>query len=614
MNTTPLFSIVSVVRNDAWALSKTMRSVFRQSATSFEYIVVDSLSDDGADNLVDFWQRAGLVRKYIRERDTGVYDGMNKGARAATGEWVCFMNAGDTFASDDVLEKVGAFIDKNPEIDGVLGWGKLGEQLWASWTSATDAVRLASLGFCHQALFLKRSFLLKVPFDARAFKTDSDTLQLANAIAAGAKIRLFPDVLADRSDTEGISADLNRSKASILATFKEHYGLADEQAEKILAFRRSCASPEYVSQLLTTLSGKLRTHLAVMVLDTLFLGQSRNLPADVPDKLMIEALNALADDQSISASEIVESLRENQTRKATAISGYKAEVSDLWKKIDKLEGELNKILDPARVGQKPGDYVICFTSFPARIKSLYLVIESLLRQTVPPKAVFLTLGLDEFRKKSYLPRKLLALEPRGLQINLVQKTTHQYDKVLFASEINAQNNIVIVDDDVIYPQDSMQHLLEAHEQFPNCVIANRCHLIEVDEKGDPLPYEKWKKEVVLDAPSYKLIPTGVGGVLYPKGFLDPKTVDARNILGSAPYADDIWLKCCALEKGLPTKSTKLALRGNYGGWYMRYTPTMTAGALHLTNAQRGVNDLQMNLSLQHLCMRAVDWRSLFLQG
>ncbi|MBR9834396.1 MAG: glycosyltransferase, partial [Alphaproteobacteria bacterium] len=128
----PFFSIITVAYRDAWAASKTARSVFRQSFDDFEYIFVDGNSQDGTAALVEFWREQSLIDKAVIEPDRGVYDAMNKGIDIASGRYVCFMNAGDVFASDSVLRRAHEILTSS-ELDGCLGWGELNGQIWASW-------------------------------------------------------------------------------------------------------------------------------------------------------------------------------------------------------------------------------------------------------------------------------------------------------------------------------------------------------------------------------------------------------------------------------------------------------------------------------------------------
>jgi glycosyltransferase involved in cell wall biosynthesis len=101
----PLITVVTVVRNGEKTLEETILSVINQTYSNIEYIIVDGASTDGTldiikkyeDNKIDYW---------ISESDKGIYDAMNKGIDLATGEWINFMNVGDVFCDNKVLEEI----------------------------------------------------------------------------------------------------------------------------------------------------------------------------------------------------------------------------------------------------------------------------------------------------------------------------------------------------------------------------------------------------------------------------------------------------------------------------------------------------------------------------
>jgi glycosyltransferase involved in cell wall biosynthesis len=96
-------SIVTVCLNHKVGLERTLASVRVQSWTNLEHIVVDGGSTDGS---VELLQKHLTTKtfKYVSEPDKGIYDAMNKGWRLTDGHLVVFMNAGDAFASENVIE------------------------------------------------------------------------------------------------------------------------------------------------------------------------------------------------------------------------------------------------------------------------------------------------------------------------------------------------------------------------------------------------------------------------------------------------------------------------------------------------------------------------------
>jgi len=109
-NTRPwvmILSIITINRNNAAGLEKTMTSVLAQTYTGFEYVVVDGASTDGS---VDVIRRLapqfGDRIKWVSEPDKGIYNAMNKGMRMATGDYFQILNSSDCLASHDVTGRM----------------------------------------------------------------------------------------------------------------------------------------------------------------------------------------------------------------------------------------------------------------------------------------------------------------------------------------------------------------------------------------------------------------------------------------------------------------------------------------------------------------------------
>lgn len=98
----PLFSIITVTFNAADTIRPTLDSIKSQTCLLYEYIVIDGLSKDNTTDIVREYEIANCT--IVSEKDDGLYDAMNKGLGMATGDYVLFLNAGDTFHSPHTLE------------------------------------------------------------------------------------------------------------------------------------------------------------------------------------------------------------------------------------------------------------------------------------------------------------------------------------------------------------------------------------------------------------------------------------------------------------------------------------------------------------------------------
>lgn len=98
-------SVITIVYNDKSNIERTINSVNSQiERNNIEYIVVDGESNDGTSDIIK-----SLIEKiniYICEKDTGIYNAMNKGLKYASGDYVIFMNSGDTFSDNNIISKV----------------------------------------------------------------------------------------------------------------------------------------------------------------------------------------------------------------------------------------------------------------------------------------------------------------------------------------------------------------------------------------------------------------------------------------------------------------------------------------------------------------------------
>jgi glycosyltransferase involved in cell wall biosynthesis len=100
-------SIITINFNDHKGLDKTIQSVINQTYKDFEYIVIDGASTDGSVGVIKKY--ADRLTHWVSEPDTGIYNAMNKGTRLAQGEYCLYLNSGDFFAADDVLEKAFSY-------------------------------------------------------------------------------------------------------------------------------------------------------------------------------------------------------------------------------------------------------------------------------------------------------------------------------------------------------------------------------------------------------------------------------------------------------------------------------------------------------------------------
>ena len=113
-----LLSIITINRNNAVGLEKTLKSVANQTFKEFEYVVVDGASTDNSVEKIKIFESQFAHLTWVSEPDAGIYNAMNKGIRVATGDYIQILNSGDVLARDNVFERMLlALNEKNyPEI------------------------------------------------------------------------------------------------------------------------------------------------------------------------------------------------------------------------------------------------------------------------------------------------------------------------------------------------------------------------------------------------------------------------------------------------------------------------------------------------------------------
>ena len=97
-------SIITINYNDKVGLKKTIESVINQTWQNFEFIIIDGCSSDGGIDVIEQYKEN--IDYWVSEPDKGVYNAMNKGIKIAKGDFLIFMNSGDTFFNEKVLEQM----------------------------------------------------------------------------------------------------------------------------------------------------------------------------------------------------------------------------------------------------------------------------------------------------------------------------------------------------------------------------------------------------------------------------------------------------------------------------------------------------------------------------
>lgn len=213
-----MVSIITVNLNNKDGLLKTIHSIAVQTSRDLEYIIVDGGSVDGSVDVIR--QYRDLVSCWISEPDRGIYSGMNKGIARATGDYCLFLNSGDTFFQDDVLERVIPLL----KADFVCGDAFLvdSNRVWYAPEMVDDMFWLQRFSLCHQSTFIKTSLLKNRPYD-ESLRIVGDYEQMAfEFLANHSSYQRIESVICNYS-CDGISANHRRSddeKIRVLDRFR----------------------------------------------------------------------------------------------------------------------------------------------------------------------------------------------------------------------------------------------------------------------------------------------------------------------------------------------------------------------------------------------------------
>ena len=235
----PLVSIITVVFNDAEGLEKTIQSILDQSYTNIEHIIIDGASTDGTLDVIR--RTEDKIGYWLSEPDSGLYDAMNKGLKAASGDYVWFMNAGDLIYQDDTTEKI--FSGESDPADIYYGdtmvvndaYEQVGlrrlrppEQL--NWKSFRQGMLV-----CHQAILVKRD--LADPYNLR-YSHSADFDWVIKVLKKTNNIKNTRLVLACFLDGGHSRQNIRPSLKERFHSMSRHYGLLPTLTRHIpIAFR-----------------------------------------------------------------------------------------------------------------------------------------------------------------------------------------------------------------------------------------------------------------------------------------------------------------------------------------------------------------------------------------
>lgn len=234
-------SIITINYNNKKGLAKTFESIQSQTYKEFEYIVIDGGSTDGSKELIEM---TSIIDYWVSEKDSGVYNALNKGIKAANGRYVIFMNSGDFFYHNHLIGNIASNFDG--EISVLYGnsiyFKDNGFQKEEVFPDKLSFSFFYKSGINHQASFIKRELFLKYFMYNEDYKIFADWEFFVYIICAKNESYLHLNQIICYYDFTGMSSNTNTYRQysyeksltieKYFPLFKNDYCLIDEFQHK----------------------------------------------------------------------------------------------------------------------------------------------------------------------------------------------------------------------------------------------------------------------------------------------------------------------------------------------------------------------------------------------
>ena len=201
-------TVITVCFNAEKTIKKTIESVIGQEYSNVEYIIIDGMSNDNTQHIIEEYTSRYQI-KYLSEHDEGIYDAMNKAIKLSTGDYMIFMNAGDSFINNKVLTEFNKSIGQS-EYD--IYYGNVITTINDDILEVIkfDKVRMKKFNIlkgdslCHQSLFVKTNLMNENKFDLK-YKICADKKFIVESYKKGKTFK-YLNLNISYYDRDGISS------------------------------------------------------------------------------------------------------------------------------------------------------------------------------------------------------------------------------------------------------------------------------------------------------------------------------------------------------------------------------------------------------------------------
>ncbi|MHB8276119.1 MAG: glycosyltransferase [Candidatus Humimicrobiaceae bacterium] len=212
-------SIVTVTYNNAEKLRANIDSVLSQSFCNIEHIIVDNLSRDDTESLVkEYKNKADYPVIYIREKDNGIYNAMNKGIQASSGVWVHTLNSDDYYYSEKSLSSLNTEDNEGYDViaNAILTKNEKTGSIISKWVPDYNK-EINHYNFPHSGMVIKKDFYEKYGYYNEKYRILSDAMYCMKFLPF-AKYKIYEEPLVVMLDS-GISNKFSFTKSRELMIF-----------------------------------------------------------------------------------------------------------------------------------------------------------------------------------------------------------------------------------------------------------------------------------------------------------------------------------------------------------------------------------------------------------
>lgn len=222
------YTIITPTYNSEKTLKSTIESVLNQSYFNYEYIIIDGESKDNTLNIIQEYaykfKEKRVAFKYISEKDTGIYDAMNKGIDLSSGKFLIFLGSDDLLYDNQVLKKLESEVDENKVLYGKVLKEKEGISILDEGMNKVTKYTLFRRPICHQALVTPKVLFKEVGKYDLTYKIKADhKWQIESIIKFGVKYKKTK-ILISRFSLDGISSRLiKETEKEAIKMFNNYY-------------------------------------------------------------------------------------------------------------------------------------------------------------------------------------------------------------------------------------------------------------------------------------------------------------------------------------------------------------------------------------------------------